>query len=1166
MRKGLFYTANVFLILALLLISFGCNLGLNEEEATGSLSVGFSTPRSVDSDLDTSVASYDITLTHTVTETIKNLSVEKGDAIMFTDLLTGQWLVAVDALNSAGICIADGSAYVDVNANSVSSVTILLSWLEGSGLFSLSIGWTAELLVAPVTVSADLIPMDGGDLICLTLNEVDSSAACDQSVPVGLYTLIVSIADSGEYSSGRVEVVNVMAGAATSAEFTFTGTSGNSGVVVTDPVSPVFTFSLTTDMDAAAVGETITASVDVTDADSYSWYADYLPIEGEATYTLAYTSDTAKTVHLTCVVEKDGQWASESAEIRFGEYDADLSTQYYLAAKRMIDQGMETGAPVFALDNVYSLLNQAVATNPDNSDAVLALSVLDLCGFLIEDDIQIVMKGMLGLERYPDTYAELYSNIWTLAVWYMSGGDPAIIDEYSTWSELIWADYDSDDPDDITGEENLLNLPFLAGLAPAPGGVGPDEYFLQMLDNMTSGGKDLDDVTDGIIDALGSSLDAVTKNLGRLSDDARFEVSTDTINPGLPLPMGFYTSAETKIVAAALYQVEMFAYLTKAVEQGFDIQLLLDSFMYNTESGYIVEIGVDYSPFADGFLGVDNDDVAVSVAKAREAFLTALSLIKEGTSEIAAREAEGTTEVPAEEPLILSPDGFMGDSWIYVDDYFLFVGKIAEEVENSVVNDVEAILPFYWVKDPSLIATYVQDVDGDGVFENWPTEVSMEFTSSTEDWSFIPDGMQSVGINFSRIFNADQTLFNFLLELDDTGDLQLYTFDGRTPSVATVFDAETPYYFCIPDLTLGGFIPFSSIPLSEAEIEAMFDYNTPEVEEPASFVIENEDGSVSWYMSIILVSTMFGDDSVRYPFAYHVLTDITERGTGIMVRTPFPTYREYRESEVKDIEEGYYFDTILFDAPISVKSKGTFWSALDDFVDWMQLPIQERYEFLGSFEMTESNPLELPVNTSFLIYSDSYFYPADGSAWIRYTVDADGIFTLAATYYTAEPEIYKNDVQLDSGGDLGRIEVAAGDEILVHVTNFNNEIRSTVIMDDTLGDVRTIDSAYPLEADTPVQGRVHYYLSDDYFTFTPNTDRVRITLTAPSEPEGIPEIFNYLRGDYEIWIDGARAVNLCNVETYEVDVYAAEKVFSIGVSDFDGLDYELEWEDIGTPF
>ncbi len=116
-------SALIVVSILVLVLSLGCDLGLNNnQEETGTLSIGLASPRSVDSDLDREIASYDITLTHTVSGTVVAPDpFLKGDPIYFPDLIIGEWTVSVDALNADGTIVADGSAKTNIVPKSEST-------------------------------------------------------------------------------------------------------------------------------------------------------------------------------------------------------------------------------------------------------------------------------------------------------------------------------------------------------------------------------------------------------------------------------------------------------------------------------------------------------------------------------------------------------------------------------------------------------------------------------------------------------------------------------------------------------------------------------------------------------------------------------------------------------------------------------------------------------------------------------------------------------------------------------------------------------------------------------------------------------------------------------------------------------------------------------------
>ncbi len=1137
-------TKKIALVLTLIVFTLftflaGCDLGLGNDQETGALSIGLASPRSFDSGLDTEITHYAITLTHTASGTvIAPDPFQKGDPIYFPDLIIGEWTIAVDALNAAGTIVANGSAVTTVAPKSVSNVDIYLSWLDGSGTLDLTMSWTEGAFVGDMFPTAYLVPLDGSPQFDLTLTPGASSATWNQTLDVGLYKLFVNLQDSGEYSNGRVTIINIMSGATTTAAFEFVGYSGDSGVTIIDPEDPLFDMELTATNTMVPINQEVTITASVEDADYYEWYNGTTQLEDSSSYSVVLTTQTPQVVNISCIAYKDSSVGQAEIEITFGEYDPETSMDKYLSAKAILDQAMMNPQETLILDQVYSLLNSAVALNPDNSDAVLALSILDLCGFLIDDDIEVVMQDMLGLEQYPETYADLYANLAQFGL----GMVPYNVN--TTGFNNILYDYSSED-------RFYVILPYLAGWNPSTDGYSPESYLLQMLANLTASGYDADDVVDGILDALGDSLDSVTGNLAGLSDGTRFAISQNTVLGDMLPGTAYYTSAETKAIAAILYQLQSYAYLAKAVDMGFDFNNLLDSMTYDVSTG---EYGLtdDFSPFANGFLGIDNEDAAEAVADAKASFLKSLSLMHESMTAIAAREAEGT-----EDALFISPDNpWYTNSWADISDYLLFADHIVGEIENSVINDVQAIIPLDWIEDCTVINDYVA-----AEFANWPTEVSMILEDYDDYWHTLPDGCASLGLNFSRLFDPTTSLLSILLELDTSGDIQLYTFDESGYPEAAIpgvdaFDPYEFYYMRIPDVTLNGFLSLEDLPMSIEELNLVMEYNSLDTEETPAIMFDNGDGTISWYWSMNAVSnglaasySMYGP--YQYPFAYHILTDAGVYTADVPVRMSYGL--------VEDLESFNYKD-VYFDNTMDLTSTGSFWSTLPEFAHWINYAPADQYNDMAMYEMTAENPFQLPMDSAFSIDQWDTVYPMSSAIYFEYTADRDGV--VSVRFDSSSPlQLWLNDVTVT---DLTNISVSAGETILGCFTSAGDYNWVTCIYDDSLGDISSMGSAYPLAENTTVQGRIYYQLPDDFFEIDPATDRVRIQLDSPDVPSSIqiPGLYSLYHNFYALDQIGSQLYYSSHGDAIEFGVTG---ITYLVLGSFTGLDYTISWEDIGSP-
>ncbi len=677
-----------------------------------------------------------------------------------------------------------------------------------------------------------------------------------------------------------------------------------------------------------------------------------------------------------------------------------------------------------------------------------------------------------------------------------------------------------------------------------------------MLANLTASGYDVDDVIDGILDALGDSLDNVTGNLAGLSDETRFVISENTLVhstiysiDGPPVvPLEYFTSAETKAIAAMLYQLQSYAYLVKAVDMGFDYNEILWAIDYYISTGE-VDIPDDYSPFANGFLGIDNEDVAEAVADAEASFLKSLSLMHEAMTTIAAREAEGT-----EDALLISPDNFDPYTWGEISDYLLFADHVVGEIENSVLNDVQAIIPLDWIENPSAISGYVA-----ADFANWPTEVSMILEDYDDYWYALPDGCASFGINFSRIFDPTTSLLSILLELDASGDIQLYTFDESGNPVAAVkgvdaFDPSAYYYFRIPDVTLNGLLSLDDLPMTLEQLNTLVEYDGPGVEEPVFFMVENADGTVSWYwsMNYLCAGLAAGYSSYgvyQYPLAYHILTDAETYTADIPVRMSYGLVSD------KDFP-GY--KNVYFDNTMDLTSTGSFWSTLPEFGRWVNKDPSEQYNDMSMYKMTAENPFQLPMDSYFDLGAWDSVYPDSGDIYFEYTADKDGVVTLYnQSYYSVE--FWKDGEALT---DLTSISVMTGDVITGYSNAYNMNL--SCIYDDGLGDISSMGSAYALAENTTVQGRIHYGLPADYFVINPTTDRVRIQLDSPDVPSSIqiPGIYTLYHNFNAYNQYGNQIYYTYRENDFEIDVSGLTYLV---LGSFKGLDYIISWEDVGDP-
>ncbi len=324
MKKGLLYFASMFLILTLILTGFGCNLGMGESSSTGSLTVSMDTTRSVSSSLNSTITTYEITLSHDDKDITRNLSVAKGDAILFTDLLIGDWTISVNALNSDNVMIASGGSAVLVEAEKVNAAHVQLSYLEGEGTFDLSVSWDEEVAGLSVTTTILTYPsLDSFDPIVMTPNTDNVSADLVTDLTAGRYVVTTYLNASDLFSIGKIEAFEIMKDASTYIDFSFVIPQGDTSITITDPESELFTISLSGIEDDAALvlGDlpvTVTALSDETVL-SWIWYIDGVLQESETGDTLVLDDLETGNHSVTCLAMTDSEFGSETVNFSVSE-------------------------------------------------------------------------------------------------------------------------------------------------------------------------------------------------------------------------------------------------------------------------------------------------------------------------------------------------------------------------------------------------------------------------------------------------------------------------------------------------------------------------------------------------------------------------------------------------------------------------------------------------------------------------------------------------------------------------------------------------------------------------------------------------------------------------------------------------------------------------------
>lgn len=471
---------------------------------------------------------------------------------------------------------------------------------------------------------------------------------------------------------------------------------------------------------------------------------------------------------------------------------------------RLLMNGMLAGDPDVDVNEIYNLLVSAVADDPDHTDAILSLAFFDIMSFLVHEDVSNIMTDGFGYTEYPENVQELYETMLETNEMFNPSDPP---------SRGFWT------------EGGGAVFPVLANFS-AEEGFNPQDYLLQVADNLGSSVYSLDDVADGILGALGDSFDRTIANINGLSSNGLFAVTADSVPPDAEddvfsdiqdeLPL-YFTAAEAKLMAAPLYMVRAFANMIMAVNYSLDISVVIDGLDLDTGSFELAE-----SPFLDSFLQADSDWAAYMEA-ARDDIIAANRMTEAALAAISARTA-------ADEDLVFSPVSPLftnaegGPTWESVVDAASFLQILLNKEYASIDagGGTLVVVPNDAMDFDSMeafIAHYADEA-------NWPEAADVQITESEVGGETVYSLEPAAVAHDPGLFlSSEFGLLNLILEVDADGEPTVYVdSSGDTSGTMAVagasYDSAEAYYLKVPDVTFNGLISADNNPkVSVAELQ-----------------------------------------------------------------------------------------------------------------------------------------------------------------------------------------------------------------------------------------------------------------------------------------------------------------------------------------------------------
>ncbi|MBN2625196.1 MAG: endonuclease/exonuclease/phosphatase family protein [Spirochaetales bacterium] len=217
-----------------------------------------------------------------------NLDADETETL-FSGLKYGSWSIRAEAFNEEEVLIGEGNADCIVHNGQTTSVTLILSPLEGQGCLSLVVNWDVTEVETPVLQGILLDKEGEKHFLDFTLDGGKASACLDLNM--GYYSLSLALYDDDFLCIGAMEIVRIIAEEQTNGSFDFTNIKENYGTIdvtidvsLENPLHPLIGGAL--DVSGVSDPLVMTASTEEgLDNVAYAWYLDGQAVAWGGSYT-----------------------------------------------------------------------------------------------------------------------------------------------------------------------------------------------------------------------------------------------------------------------------------------------------------------------------------------------------------------------------------------------------------------------------------------------------------------------------------------------------------------------------------------------------------------------------------------------------------------------------------------------------------------------------------------------------------------------------------------------------------------------------------------------------------------------------------------------------------------------------------------------------------------
>jgi len=279
-----------WLVVPACMILFSCPRVQPPAQEFGSLILALSTSgmaaKTILPPLDMDIAYYSVSGDGPGSATFSRPGVT-GATVVEDSLISGAWMIAVDAFNADDYLIGTGSMGVAITAGQTTQKEVMVTPLTGTGRLDIVISWPTGKIANPII--SGTLEAAGGAPQAIPFSLVagaDSTSYSYTSLDVGYYSLTLQLSDGTTDKWGAFEAVRILKDQTTEASFNLTAEDINTGgVSITinpDMENPItITFTGHTSQLPYGTDMSITANTSQNPVNTYRWYLNGELLNGQ---------------------------------------------------------------------------------------------------------------------------------------------------------------------------------------------------------------------------------------------------------------------------------------------------------------------------------------------------------------------------------------------------------------------------------------------------------------------------------------------------------------------------------------------------------------------------------------------------------------------------------------------------------------------------------------------------------------------------------------------------------------------------------------------------------------------------------------------------------------------------------------------------------------------